>query len=450
VAQALQAGGMSIAPAPNDAFPGRNKGWFMYEEVEPGQVIEDFARVINLDSKPATLTVESVDAFMLPDGGFALVEGAKNNTDIGNWVELSATEVTLPPNKEKIVPFKIKIPADAEVGDHIGALAVYKSNNEPTSTVRIGGTGVGISTRVGARIYLTIKGDITRKLALHKRTMYGRGQILMFNFKLSNLGNVRADLAVTARIYGIWGLYDKREDVPIGQIFPQKTLYAEVPWPGKARPIFGPYWASITIEDTFKGLNPASSTLPLVQPIHTWAFAFFIPWTQIAVLVLLLFLAWFVVQTRRWLKMRGLAQTPVVPYRVKRGDQLVDVAIAFSISWKLLAQLNGIKPPYSLRGVAMLYVPDTRGKQRDIKVSSLVTYLLKPFKPFRGWFKRLASRLKKDEVMIVEGGDTIRDVERFAGMSWAKLMTYNKLAISTRLKAGMELKMPGRERDGKK
>ncbi|MFH0905550.1 MAG: LysM peptidoglycan-binding domain-containing protein [bacterium] len=435
---ALSAGGMSIAPAPSEKFPDR-KGWFVYEEVEPGAVIEDVARVINLDSKPNTIAIEAVDAFMTTDGSFALVEEPKDNQDIGSWIELSKTEVTLPSNKEQLIPFKITVPADAEVGDHIGALAVYRSNKEVEKTIRAGGARVGISTRVGARIYLTVKGEITRQLALRGRAMYGRGQQLVFHLKMENLGNIRADIAMTAKIYGIWGLYDSKEKVPLGQIFPKKTSTIEAVWPGKARPIFGPYWASITIEDTFKGLNPASSALPPAQPIHTWAFVFFVPYTQVAILLILAFLAWFIIQARRWQQLVRLARMRVATHKIKRGDHLMDIAARYGVGWKLLAQLNNIKPPYDLHGIAVLYVPDARGQRRDISVVSLTTYLIKPF---RHWLDKLSPYY----VIVIQPGDTQKDVENFTGLKWTEIAKYNGLKPTIRLRAKQELKVPNRRR----
>ena len=442
----LAASGMSIAPEPNAQFPNR-KGWFIYEEVEPGAVIEDAARVINLDSQPSTITIEAVDAIMTPDGGFALVGESKDNTDIGNWIELSKTEVTLAPNKEKIVPFKIKVPQNAEVGDHIGALAVYRSNQEADKTVKAGGAQVSISTRVGARVYLTVKGNITRQLTLLKRAMYGRGQKLMFLFKMENLGNIRAEVVMTTKIYSIWGLYDSKEKVPLGQIFPKQTSTIEMAWPGKGRPIFGPYLALITIEDAFQGLNPASSTLPPPsQPIHTWAFAFFIPYTQVAILFILLFLIWFIVQARRWRQMARLARMPVATYKVKRGDHLVDIAAHYRIGWKLLAQLNEIKPPYDLGKTKTIYVPDRQGHRRILPIPNMLVYLFAPV-------IRLVSRKTHPPhpasyTIIIEKGDTRKDVERFTGLSWKEIAKFNHLKPKFRLKAGLELEVP--EQDNEK
>lgn len=446
-AGALTASGMGIAPAPNPAFPDRNKGWFIYEQVEPGTVIEDIARVVNAGNKKVTLAVEAVDAGMNEDGGFGLVGSPEDNEDIGKWIELSRTEVTLGANKEELVPFKINIPADAEVGDHIGALAVYQTTSQSDKVANIRGSQVSISTRVGARIYLTVKGDIVRGVKLLKRSIYGRGQTLMFGFKLKNLGNVRADLRMTAKIYSIWGLYDKKEGMEIGQVFPKKTINIQAAWPGKSRPIFGLYWASVTIEDVFKGLNPLSNPLPPSEPIHTWMVTFFVPWTQAAILVLVLFLVWFLVQLRRWRQMVTLAKTPVAVYRIKTGDHLMDIASRYGVGWKLLAKLNEIKPPYNLHGITQIYVPDVRGSRRDIRIPHFLAYIANPLRHF---LAKLAysffGRKKLYYTIVVERGDTKKDIEKFTKVSWTELARYNGIGVAARPKVGQELKVPNRRK----
>ena len=256
----------------------------------------------------------------------------------------------------------------------------------------------------------------------------------MFGLKVKNLGNVRADLRMTAKIYSIWGVYDKKEAIQIGQVFPRKTISIQAPWPGKSRPIFGLYWASVTIEDAFKGLNPINSPLPASQPIHTWVVTFFIPWTQTAILVLLLFLIWFFIQLRRWRQMVALSTTPVVAYKIKPGDHLANIAARYGISWKLLAHLNEIKPPYSLHGVAQIYVPDAKGSRQGMRAPRFLAYLIKPLHRF--W------RRRSPDVIVVEPGDTKTDVEKFTGLSWKRLAAYNQLSPTSALKSGQELRVP--------
>lgn len=445
---ALQAGGIGVMPVSSETYPDR-KGWFVYEEVEPSTVIEDVARIINLDNKPNTITIEAVDAFMTQDGGFALRDSVSDNTDIGSWITLSQTEITLDAQQEQLVPFTITIPDNVEVGDHIGGIAVYRSEGTPEQTLKRGGAAVSISTRVGARVYLTIKGDIVRDLALKKRALYGRQEHLAFRFKLENLGNVRADMTLSAKIYGIFGLFDTQDNISLGQIFPKQTSTIETLWPGKNRPLFGPYFARITLTDTFRGLNPESSTLPPSEPIHTWAVAFFVPWTQVAVLVFLLFLIWLIRQVWLWRGLVRLSRVPVVAYKIKKGDHIIDIAASYHVSWKLVAKLNHIASPYSLHGLTHLYIPDARGQQHHVATPLFWKPLLSPLG--RVWqdlskLRRASSPHTPPEYAIVlERGDKKKDIEEFTGLTWAVIAKHNALPKSFKFKAGVELQIPGKK-----
>ncbi|MCS7304531.1 MAG: LysM peptidoglycan-binding domain-containing protein [Thermoguttaceae bacterium] len=44
------------------------------------------------------------------------------------------------------------------------------------------------------------------------------------------------------------------------------------------------------------------------------------------------------------------------PYRVRPGDNLVQIARQYQVSWELLAKINGIRDPYRLEGVEVLKV----------------------------------------------------------------------------------------------
>ena len=91
--------------------------------------------------------------------------------------------------------------------------------------------------------------------------------------------------------------------------------------------------------------------------------------------------------------MVALARTPVVIYKIKKGEYLVDIAARYGMGWKLLAKLNDIKPPYSLRGIAQIYVPDVKGSRQDVRIPRFLTYLTRPFYHFlvkftHRWFRR--------------------------------------------------------------
>ncbi len=236
-AGAASTGSIGVVPAFPDPAIQLSKSWFLYE-VDPGTVIKDTAKIVNLGEKEVHIQLEALDAFMTPDGSFALAGATNENQDIGTWVELETGELTIPAGQAKLVKFTLTVPQDAEVGDHIGGLAVQKLTDTPDITLKSGGTQLGIVTRAGARIYLTVKGDIQRGLRLVGRSLISRNDKIILRLRWDNRGNVRATPElVEGRIWGIFGLYDRVEHIDLGEIFPAavRAVFGPSDYPGYLR-----------------------------------------------------------------------------------------------------------------------------------------------------------------------------------------------------------------------
>ncbi|AKM84836.1 TPA: hypothetical protein DHW58_00015 [Patescibacteria group bacterium] len=438
---ALEAGGAGIAPANPRPDEPLSSSWFIYE-VNPGDVLEDDVWVLNTSDKPLKISIDAVDAMSLGGGGFGLLDRFQPNPNLGDWVTLEARELEVAPKSKTKVHFKITVPADPEVGDHIGGLVVMKMDSAPDAVSKSGGATVNIRTRVGARIYLTVLGDIHRGWKILGKSFFGRGDKMVLRFKVANSGNVRARFQGDVRIYGLFGLYDKWPDLDVGEIWPGKTNLQEIVWPGKPRPIFGPYLMIATIKDTYTPILETSTIPPAPKPVTVWAITFFIPYLQSLILLFLVFIVWFIIQLRRWRRMVRLARTEVVAYKLKKGDHLMDIAAKYDINWKFLAQLNDIKPPYSLHGLTTVYVPDARGARRNIPLPRFWGPLFASLTRWLKWFKTA----KPYQVIVVEKGDTKKVIENFTGLTWAEILRYNKFPATTKPKIGLEMKIPAKRR----
>jgi LysM repeat protein len=441
---ALETGGMGIAPAHPDPNNPVSRSWFLYN-VDPGQVIQDAAEVQNTGTAPVTLKVEGLDAFLLDDGAFALTDSEDTNKEVGTWIALSEKRVTLQPGERKEIPFTLTVPKDAEVGDHVAGLAVYRDTDTPETTFQSGGASVGISTRVGARIYLTVKGDIKRDLKVIQKRLLRINDQLVLRLKFKNDGNIRASLQADTTIYSLFGVYDKQK-VDIGQVLPHKTLTRDTVWPGKKGFMFGPYLAHVILTDTVahEGIGP-------MKPISLWLPAFFVPPTQTAVLLLLIFLVWFIIRLTKWLKLSRLAKRPVVEHEFQNGESLYGLAASHGVDWKLVATLNHIKPPYYVEPGTLIFIPDNSGEiRRDIKIPSLLGALL-PFGRKTKKIKELKptpSKTSKPKIkyttLVADEGDTLKDIAEFAGITTAELAKLNGIAkpSSHKVQEGDELIVP--------
>ncbi len=443
-ASAIAAGGVGLRPALTNPEYQHENSWFIYEiDAKKTKTVDDAVLVLNTSQETLNVRLDAVDAYLTDNGGFALLDGKAENENLGSWITLEETEVTVAPGERRLVNFKINIPENPEVGDHIGGIIAQKITDKADATYRSGGATVTVVTRVGARVYLTIKGDIQRGFAVKKRYFRGAGKEIFFGFTAKNKGNIRTDLFFDAKIYGLFGLYDKKEGLSIGQIFPNKEISREIPWQGKERPLFGPYLAIMKVYDVYEPMSHTANIPPAPAPVTLWAFTFFIPYTQTLIVIILLFLIWFTRQALVWRRMATLARQPVVIYKVKKGDYLVDVADEYGVSWKLLARLNGLKPPYSLRKVPTIYIPDARGLRRDIPLIGFWAHMARPATGLLGLFKRKQRKLKEGErIIIVDKGDKIRDIEKFTGMAWEDILVYNRLRPSFHLRAGIQLVVP--------
>jgi tripartite-type tricarboxylate transporter receptor subunit TctC len=119
--------------------------------LEPGSEKIEGVRVINNTVEKKTLLVYVADSTPSTGGAFACKQFSEEKKDVGAWVTLTKTEVTLNPNSNEIIPFTIKAPANVSVGEHNGCILIQ----EKKESVK-GQAGVSLSVRTGIRLAITI------------------------------------------------------------------------------------------------------------------------------------------------------------------------------------------------------------------------------------------------------------------------------------------------------
>lgn len=342
-----------------DPYTG-NQSWFIYEK-DPGTIIEDIASIKNFGDEKAYIKVYAVDADSSESGSFILKFESESQKGIGAWTTVENEDYELDPGERVDVPFKIEVPVDTSPGQYLGGIvAESKANSENTvkklcSSNQVCPTGVGVSTRIGARVYLTVPGT-AKEDVLWEEFKYTKGLTgkSYFNFKIINNGNVSYEPRAHITIYDtIGGIYDEFE-APLGTSLPNTTIDSKIPWT-KESPIFGKYSAEAKI--TFpKRFHSASATLlqgSAVEPrtITLWV----IPWGIICIFIVLVAIgsgsyAWY-------LKRLNTIIESCEKYTVGPDEDIVHLAKKRNVSWKLIAKINKLKPPYTIRKGSIILVP---------------------------------------------------------------------------------------------
>lgn len=111
-----------------------------------GQGVREEVLLVNKTDGPSTFLLYAADAREQSDGVLSIDDGTRDPTGVGSWIELPASEVTLGPHEQAIVPVRI-VRRSHERG--IGAIVAEKVNEEA-------GEGVDVVFRIA--IYVDARG----------------------------------------------------------------------------------------------------------------------------------------------------------------------------------------------------------------------------------------------------------------------------------------------------
>ncbi|WP_432137489.1 MULTISPECIES: WxL protein peptidoglycan domain-containing protein [unclassified Streptomyces] len=207
---------------------------------DPGQTVRDEVVVTNRTAGPLTFRLYAADAYNTPrDGGFAVRGAEEPMRAVGAWARPAKDRITVPGHASVTVPFTLRVPEDAEPGDHPGAIVAL---DERTEKAAAGGVALGVRRAVGARVYLQVSGPALPALTVedvrivqHRPLVPGLGgSTATVHYVLRNTGNVTLAPRVRLTARGLFGrtLLDRDLTKVPAELLPgQKVELSEV-WRG--------------------------------------------------------------------------------------------------------------------------------------------------------------------------------------------------------------------------
>lgn len=343
---ALTFNGVGIKPA---AINGA-RDWFIYS-LGPGESVEDYLEVINDTDEENTIRLAPYDSEPSDTGDFALSGPNSEQKGIGKWVIMEEKEVVLASREKKIIKFKLQMPDDADVGEHSGAITA-----QSTATIAIKGIGgAAIGTRVGARIYNTVPGEIIRKITIINFTVSENIEKNIFEAYLTaqNEGNISMSPIARLHMDG-WGLVSKKE------IFHSKVLDdrkwqllrgAKVDTSWKIpKPYFGKFtlYVSLNYEEKDSVATSISTQKVTIMVI---------PWRDAYILIAIVLILISMITGLILYKKKKYSGNGWDEYEVKETDNVMSLAQKYHIPWKFLVKVNRIKKPYFLTAGDIILVP---------------------------------------------------------------------------------------------
>lgn len=353
---AIENGGVGGRPANPDPGNPRTKSIFIYQ-LKPGEQRDDGVLVSNNTSSEQTVSVYAVDSILSSGGAFACKQAVEPKNGVGSWITLQSDSVTVAPGASQVVPFTVSVPTNASVGEHDGCIALQAVSQTAKSS---GTSGVVLSFRSAIRVAVTVPGKIVKRLAITSvKVTPSKDNKLLVVPSVRNDGNVSLDITTQINLQPLLGGASLRTKQGSSPVLPRSSES----WQYEVkRPFWGGLYRAnvIAVYDANPNVQLGSSQNASQKSVQLTSAAFFVAPTPLAavielvvLLIILLLVLWLV---RRYLQAKHVNRYWKA-YTVKKGDTLQSLAAAHNVSWKQVAKVNKLKPPYHLEKGHVITLP---------------------------------------------------------------------------------------------
>ncbi|MEY9888231.1 hypothetical protein ABIA31_001871 [Catenulispora sp. MAP5-51] len=196
----------------------KSRDSFTYQAT-PGAQKTDYVAVSNYSTSPLKLRIYATDAYNTADGGFTVLPLATKPQDVGLWVSFPTTVVTLAAKSSQILPFTLKVPADAKPGDHVGGIMLSLTTQAADGK----GGQIAVESRVGTRLQVRVPGTLKAQLTVSHVSVSYHGSSIPFgsgsvtvSYTVANTGNVRLAGAQKVHVSSLFG--GSRPSLPIADV----------------------------------------------------------------------------------------------------------------------------------------------------------------------------------------------------------------------------------------
>lgn len=345
---AVEYGGFGGRPAYPQPDNPRTESIFVHT-IQAGETVSEGVQVINNSGEEQDLLVYATDSARSTDGAFACKQFSEESTDVGSWISLEPTEVTIPAYESQIIPFDIVVPSTASVGEHNGCILIQKIKPESEKKR----AGANISVRTGLRVALTIPGDIDRNIEIAGLDIEKTDRnTIILHPSIRNNGNVSVDVDLALTTRSFLGYVIKRN----GGEYP--VLRGDTSeWNFEIKK---PFWGGlnfVSMKAFYSEVdNAGAKDLTLDYPTKMF-FSFPTLW---GFLIEIIIIGLIIFGYRKYRAKKNFwkeVEEDWGEYEVQEGESVNKIAKMCGIDWKTLARVNNIEPPYVLEAGEVIRVP---------------------------------------------------------------------------------------------
>lgn len=258
----------ALRPLTYDPAHPETKSYFVLDK-EPGASVTDKVRVTNTGPVSGMVRLYAVDATTGQTSGTVYLGKSAPRHDVGRWVDLGSTVLTLGPGESRVVAFTVRVPPGARTGDHVGGI-VAENAVLTTESGQNSGLNVRIQHLTVAAVVVRVPGQAAPSLGVDRVFADGGHGYQFVKLGLTNSGNVmmrpRGSLLLRTSSGGVVARLPLRLDT----LIPQTSVDLPVPLGRSLAP--GSYTAAVALHYGNRVLVNGQGVGGPLSYRHTFAF----------------------------------------------------------------------------------------------------------------------------------------------------------------------------------
>lgn len=323
-------------------------------EITPGETVTGKLTIKSYTDKNIDITLYGADGTQTDRGAFTLTQPYLVQNNLGQWLKLPKTQITIEPKKTQEIEYSISIPANATPGTYGGGIAAVTTPNKKPGSEAPSGASIVSSTRMLFPIFVTIPGEKTIKYSWDEFSYRSINSNNIFQLKLKNEGNTTITADGKIEISG--GPFFKSKTITFNKItlFSDDEILIPINW--NEKPLLGFFESKAKL--TFSEHDAKTGEDVTLETINKSISFTIIPWAIILGVLLIVALL-IAIKIMRSLQEEKLIKS-CKKYTVKEGETLQGLAEKHNFPWEKLAKINGLKPPYTLKNGDEILIPQKK------------------------------------------------------------------------------------------
>ncbi len=223
VSQTYAAGGASFTLQPATVNPTNplSMAYFILAG-KPGTVLQESVVVKNVGTATGTLSLYAVDAGTGQNSGIIYLPQNAPRTDVGAWIHLSMSRVTLAAGQSKVVSFQVVIPRKARAGQHVGGIVA--EDMEQNSTTTNSRLQITVHSRRVIAVEVNLPGPQVEQLSATGIQVAGSTNYEILKVGLSNTGTMLLKAKGTLQVVGSKGQELQNLTMSVDSLLPGTSI----------------------------------------------------------------------------------------------------------------------------------------------------------------------------------------------------------------------------------